>query len=238
MLNDVFKKVRPRVAAVSAATLLATATLGVLASAPATALEGTVSIRAELDLPDIGTGPLVYEVNDVVVGDGPELVGVSDGDAANSVSNPSSWCGDLTVDIDPVAQTITVMAGADPCDFQTLVVTVTSDEFTEVSLVSDALFNLDGQCVDEVETCTPDSGLTFGLAEGVATFSWNVSEGGYIRGAAVFSYTVAPEEEEEQEEVEQPVEVVKPVEQPVVAPVLPITGTPAVALPTPPRVSE
>lgn len=83
----------------------------------ASALESTlVDIRAELDLPnsDEHQGPKTYAAIAVLVGDGPELT------ALNNTGNPSDWGGDIAVDVDTRAETITVSADGEPWDFETI----------------------------------------------------------------------------------------------------------------------
>lgn len=125
-----------RSAAAGGALLIGLA--GLAAAAPASAATaGHVDIRVELDVVDAGgnsvrSGPAVFEVTDAAIGAGPELTG------ADLIDNPSEWCGNLTVDVDPDARTITV-AAEDDCSFTDVRVWVSSPEFTSVTLVSDDL---------------------------------------------------------------------------------------------------
>ena len=108
------------------------------AAAPALAATAAhVDIRVELDLVEgdgtpWGSGPAVFEVTDAPIGAGPELTG------ADLVANPSGWCGSVTVDVDPVASTVTV-AAEESCDFTDVRVWVSSPDFATFSLVSDDL---------------------------------------------------------------------------------------------------
>ncbi|NYF11171.1 hypothetical protein HDC94_002327 [Leifsonia sp. AK011] len=98
-----------------------------------------VSIRAALDLPVNANsdGPVVFEVTDVTAGEGPELT------EADLVENPSAWCGSVDVDVDPVSKTISIYTAPDSevCNFQTVSVTITSDQIGAITLESDTLFD-------------------------------------------------------------------------------------------------
>lgn len=122
-------------AAAATAALLATATaVGAAEDEPTYA-----NLYASIDLPDFSSGPMEFEALDVLVGDGPELTG------DDLIANPSEWCGDIEVDIDLEAMTITVTGGEDHCYFQEAYVAVelyggTVLDNVEVEAVEDTLF--------------------------------------------------------------------------------------------------
>ena len=122
-------------AAAATAALLTTAT-----AAGAAEDEPTyANLYASIDLPDFSSGPMEFEALDVLVGDGPELTG------DDLIANPSEWCGDIEVDIDLEAMTITVTGGDDFCNFQEAYVAVqlyggTVLDNVEVDVVDDTLF--------------------------------------------------------------------------------------------------
>jgi hypothetical protein len=88
-----------------------------------------------LDLPSgPSSGPTVFQVADVPVGDGPELT------SADRVSNPSGWKGSVTVSVNNSDHTITI-ATEDSELFETAAVMVTSVDLGTVSLVSDNLWS-------------------------------------------------------------------------------------------------
>lgn len=137
--------------------------LGALAVAPAApagaALEGTVDIRVELDLPvqEGVSAPLVQEVLGVTPGPGPELT------AADIVANPQSWCGSLAVDVDPVMNQI-IITPDEPCDFEVASVTVATSNVTGVALLSDSLW----------EVSDPPMARTGpSVSDGVVSVSWS-----------------------------------------------------------------
>lgn len=162
----------------------ATAVLAPLAlAAPAGAepLPTTVSIRVELDLPSSGSGPAVFQVTDTAVGVGPELTG------DDLTSNPSEWCGSLNVDVDNVAQTITVSPD-ESCDFETATVRVTGQGIDSLNVVSDTLWETNATCVPA---------RTASASSGVANIAWSLTDpethepcSNDFVGVAVFSYTV------------------------------------------------
>ncbi|WP_334143823.1 hypothetical protein [Rhabdothermincola sp.] len=150
-------------------------------------LPQTVSIRVELDLPSCCDGPRVFEVTDAPVGPGPELT------AANEVANPSNYCGALNVDVDNVAQTVTITPDtSQSCsNFETATVTVEGEGINTLTLVSDNLW------LDQPETCEMNL-LPFGTQDGAVTINWASTPVGseeacspemnFEGGAAVFSY--------------------------------------------------
>lgn len=122
---------------------------GFIASPALAASAGNVDIRVELDVlypggVPAGSGPAVFEVADAPIGPGVELT------SADLVSNPSDWCGSITVDVDPSAKTVTVSAEVE-CDFTDVKVWVTSPDFgSSMSLVSDnLLWPKDDECSGE-----------------------------------------------------------------------------------------
>lgn len=110
-----------RMRAFTAAAVSAAAVAGLVgtATAASAADEDTyANIYAAIDLPTFGSGPMEFEATDVLVGPGPELTG------DDLIANPSDWCGDIEVDIDLDAMTITVTGGDSYCDFQEAYVAV------------------------------------------------------------------------------------------------------------------
>jgi hypothetical protein len=152
---------------------------GVLAwSSPAQALDDPVDIRVEHDLDDSPAGPRVLEVTGVTAGAGPEIT------IADEIANPSDWGGNVLVDIDPDAETITVEVEEDNC-YDSVIVTITTDEIGSVTTLSDDLFE-----VSEEEGPVT---LTTSVAGGVVTLAWNSDEDdcpslGDEGAQAVFSY--------------------------------------------------
>ena len=171
--------------AVVVAALMSLGTALVFIS-PASALESMfVDIRAGLDLPHAEShkGPKAYAASEVLVGAGPELT------ALDLTDNPSDWRGDIAVDVDDIAGTITVSADGKPWDFETVKVSlataaINSFEFSTLELVSDEL----------LEEGTPDM-LSFGVADGEISLDWDVARGmddpesTDMTGSAVFKYT-------------------------------------------------
>lgn len=147
-------------------------------------LPQTVSILVQLDLPygEGSDGPIVFEVTDVPVGDGPELTG------ANEVANPSEWCGSFTVDVDNVDQTITIAPDV-ACDFQTASVIVEGEGIDSLDVVSDTLWLAEEGCTMNLEEAA--------AADGVADIYWEYEPADPDEcesvdmdpdGAAVFSF--------------------------------------------------
>lgn len=174
---------RRRLTMSAAAAGLAFAALAVAPTA-AGALDDAVDIRVEHDLPapDQGSvGPRVLEVTGVSAGPGAEVT------VADETENPSFWGGNVLVDIDPDAQTITVEVEDQDCYGSTLV-EITTDEIVSVTTDSDAIY-IPGQ----------DIALTTGVSGGVVTLSWlhgstDPCPGYGDEGSqSVFSYQVAAE---------------------------------------------
>lgn len=161
-------RIRSFAAAAGAVALL------LVGAVPATALENPIDIRVEMDLPDIGDGPLVLEVLGVTPGDGPELTG------ANIIANPSDWGGTIRVDVDPVAETVTIDSD-DIWDFKLVTVRITSTEIGDLGVLSNT-FGREG-----------DSGLELSyVADGTgATLTWVTDTAGEsydLNGSAVFTW--------------------------------------------------
>jgi hypothetical protein len=137
-----------------------------------------VTIRVEMDLPDFSsTGPKVFQVSDVTAGPGIELT------AANLVSNPSGWNGDVTVDVDPVTKAVTVAHGSSNT-FQTVKVFVTSSDLTSLTNVNDTLFTAPPGAIARTVSGKP----------GAFEISWATSPVGTaypVNGSAAFSYTTS-----------------------------------------------
>jgi hypothetical protein len=147
---------------------------------PADAITGPVDIRVEHDLPDDvnSVGPRVLEVTGVAPAAGPEIT------VADETENPSGWGGNVLVDIDPDADTITVEVEDQNC-YDTVLVEITTDEVGAVTTDSDDLF-APGEEVT----------LTTSVAGGVVTLSWvsvngDCPELGTEGAQAVFSYELA-----------------------------------------------
>lgn len=148
----------------------------------AAAIEGTVDIRVELDLPydDDSDGPRVFEVTGVTPGPGPELSKVDE------IDNPSGWGGGVFVDIDPDLSLITISPD-DARDFETATVTITASGITGLFTVQDDLWeNRDDPSVGPmppVTTQVTDSGVVI---------AWDRGEEGSLLmkedGAAIFRY--------------------------------------------------
>jgi hypothetical protein len=171
------------------------------ASATAAPVElTTVSITVSMDLPSSSRpseGPIVYQVTDVPVADGPELTG------ADLVSNPSGWGGSVTVDVDADAGTVTV-ATEDSNSFETADVTISGPGLGPLTLVSDDLWvpeDVKGASVNGASAIQGQAGmpLVIGVgSDGVSTLSWSSTVAGVYweldpGGAAVFSIgQVAP----------------------------------------------
>ena len=162
---------------------IAASALVLVAIGPAVAFDNPVDIYAALDLPssELSAGPRTFEVTGVVVGDGPELTGY------DGTANPTPWCGDILVDIDPVAQTITVSADQVVCGFETVVVRITTAEIPRLAVVSDGLpegYDSDGAPID------PEAALEVTVDGTGVLLSWTAFEDGYfdMAGVSVFSY--------------------------------------------------
>lgn len=141
------------------------------------ALTQPVDIRAEHNLVDDPTNlPRVLEATGVTVGAGVELT------IADEISNPESWGGNVSVDIDPDTQQIIVEVEDSNC-YDVVTVQITSDEIASVATVSDAIFET-GQGVV----------LSTSVAGGVTTLSWagtGCPDLGVEGAQSVFTYTEA-----------------------------------------------
>lgn len=165
----------------AAAVLMAPAvTLG-SASPAGAVLNGPVTIRVELDRPNPGdAGPAVFQAVGVTPGPGPELT------AANLISNPSSWSGSLTVDMNPDTSQIIVSTGQ-VAAFQTAKVTITGLPFSDLTTVSDALWSVsDGTQMPLGTIRGFNEGIILNWHSIPKTTSVNLAVG----GTAVFTYDV------------------------------------------------
>jgi hypothetical protein len=161
----------------AASALLGAALLA--STSPAQALDDPVDIHVEHDLDDSGSGPRVLEANGVTAGPGPELT------IADEIDNPSNWGGNVLVDIDPDAETITVEVEESNC-YDSVIVEITTDEIGSVTTISDALF------APEDEEDGPVT-LATSVVGGVVTLAWSSDEDdcpslGDVGAQAVFSY--------------------------------------------------
>ncbi|MCW2813786.1 MAG: hypothetical protein JWN84_1241 [Nocardioides sp.] len=157
---------------------------------PASAAERTVvSIKAELDVPSIEfdpgvpSGPRTFEVTDVTAGDQVELTG------SDETSNPSEYCGTISVDVDPVSKRITVgpdVAAPETCDFETVRVTVLSSSVAGAAYVSGDLFETgSAEAVQFTRTVTPVSG-------GVEILWQTTTEAESLDTAGIEQFTYTP----------------------------------------------
>jgi len=164
----------------------------------------TADIRVELGFPG-DAGPMVFEVNGVVVDEGIELIGT------DATSNPEGYCGDATVDISLNPTTITVTGGEDYCNFEQAYVVITMHglEFASATVLSDNLFepwddqfspgddlalSLSGGsykargvhfAIDEGGVPTLQS---YGVSGSTFTAFWSGDWDGNMSGASVFSF--------------------------------------------------
>lgn len=156
-------------------------------AAPADAIASPVDIRVEHDLVPTEDGPRVLEALGVTPGAGPEIT------IADEVDNPSAWGGNVLVDIDPDADTITVEVEESNC-YDTILVEIVTDEVGAVTVLSDDIFDPDSE-EGPVTLSTSVSG-------GVITLSW-VSDGidcpalDDAGATSVFSYELAGSDEPE-----------------------------------------
>lgn len=167
----------------AATALLGTAT--VAWTSPAQALENPVDIRVEHDLDGEAPAPRVLEATGVTAGPGPEVT------IADETSNPQEWGGNVLVDIDPDAATITVEVEDSNC-YDSVIVDIVTDEIDSVTTISDELFD---PLADEDGPVT----LATTVAGGVVTLAWNSDEDdcpslGEVGAQAVFSYGTGIEE--------------------------------------------
>ena len=159
-----------RLRAAVAASALLVALVPVVVAGPAAALDEPIDLRAEHDAPQ-SNGPLVLEDLGEVAG--PQVELTFDDDVQD---NPSEFSGNVTVDVDPDAQTITVTADGEDC-FETVLVEITTDEIASITNLSDTLFN-------------GPATRTESVSGGVVSILWNTDapcEG--LVGQAVFEWT-------------------------------------------------
>lgn len=211
-------------------TILTFLLAGVLATSPAGAADPlTVDIRVELDFFGNGSsdGPRVFEVTGVEA-----LAGQIELSEADEIENPETWCGAVTVDIDPDAELITV-ATEEVCNYHLARVLITSDQIHGIDLVSDQLWGAiddeggdpSGGPMDPV--VISQTGSTFELR-------WELDDdedGSFLLegGTAVFSFTLDADEPAPTS-TEAPTTTVAPLEPTTtVAPVAPTTTVPAVS---------
>lgn len=102
-------------------------------TAPAAVIERPVDIRVEHDRSAGSAGPLVMQRQDRHPGPGPELTL-----ASAVVENPSGWDGNVLVDIDPDAKTITVEVEHQGC-YDNVIVRIGTIWMTSVATISDDL---------------------------------------------------------------------------------------------------
>ncbi|WP_062311351.1 hypothetical protein [Demequina rhizosphaerae] len=120
-------------AAVATAALLGTSTAASATDDP----EIHVGIMALLVAPSEDLLMKMLLVDDVIVGDGPELT------AADVLPESDDVCGDLEVDIDLVASTATITGTGEECEVMIAAMSVffyNGPVLEDVSLVSDDLF--------------------------------------------------------------------------------------------------
>jgi hypothetical protein len=114
------------------AVLLAVPALVLVSASPSAALDEPIDVRAEHDRPQ-SFGPKVLLRTGVTAGPGVEL------DAGDHWENPTEFEGNVMVDIDPDARTITVSTEQVDC-YETVLVQITTDEIEAITNVSDTLF--------------------------------------------------------------------------------------------------
>ena len=176
---------RAAVAAGLTATLAASLGLaGSAAAAPAPALvePGTVDITATLDLPSDpgGSGPKVFQALGVVPGDGAELT------SADLVENPSDWCGDLRVDLDPVEQTARISADDQACYTEVVTLEITGWNTGGLHVLTDTLGSTEEGVVVGATALEGEYG------DGYLSLAWWATQDAfYTDGAAVLGYVTA-----------------------------------------------
>lgn len=191
---------RRTLATIAAAVLVAATAAFATGGAPAGAADEplTVDIRVELDFFGVGpsSGPRVFEVAGVDAAGGVwELTEIDE------IDNPMSWCGSVMVDVDPDTRLITV-ATEEVCNFHTAHVIITSDQITDVTLVSDDLWGLspefdEGRPMDPVQIS--HAGDSFDLFWNTDLDEDDPDDGGsYLLadGTAVFAFTLVGDDEE------------------------------------------
>lgn len=169
-----------KLATIVASVTLATGALLTQSSLPAGALDNPVDIRVEHDLIPGDSGPRVLEVTGVTAGAGPEIT------VADEVDNPSDWGGNVLVDIDPDAQTITVEVEDQNC-YDIVQVEITTDEIASIQTVSDELWDPDPATNPVIPA------LSTSVSGGVVTLVWNTDgtdcpDLNAVGSQAVFTY--------------------------------------------------
>jgi hypothetical protein len=227
---------RPTTAAACAVTLLA------LGAAPAAAVTGPVDIRVSIAAApgvaiDEERRTKVFAVDAVVPGDGPELTPGDFDPAQGSAATVDEFCGSIEVDVDPVAQTVTLTAPPEEvgCEISGLNVAVQSPEIDLFSAVSLDLVQFE-----------PGEGAVEGDGPpGIVFANWRAFEGEVLvltDGVTQLRYdlvadgeptptpTPAPEPEPEPTPAPEPAPAPAPAPAPVPAPAAP--ARPVVAQPT------
>ena len=171
-----------RAIAAGAATGLIGATL-LIGGSPASAITTPVDITVDLTF----SGEIrPFAVSGVVPGPGVELT------EDDELPSEANLCGAVEVDIDPDADTITLIAANGTCLYDVAVITITTTEdFSALTLLGDDTLFLDGPEPTIELTAT---GATITYDGGEASFSTN--DDGEVPGTAVFSYAVAAPEPE------------------------------------------
>lgn len=170
---------RRRIAlAAGASSLFAAVTVASSAVAPVGAISTPVDIDVRLAL---GDDARTFSVDGVVPGDGFEL-DLDD----ESPPNETGFCGAVGVDIDPDAQTITLVPLDGGCLWDDVTVDVATTELTEVELVQNEIV------VDSVGETTFD----FGVTDGVLSVAWTSTSSLTLSDdpadTTVFSYAADP----------------------------------------------
>ncbi len=221
---------RSTTAAACAVTLLA------WGAAPAAAVTGPVDIRVSIAAaPGVAVGEerrvKGFSVDAVVPGDGPELT-VDDFDPTQgTVATVDEFCGAVEVDVDPVAQTVTLTAPPEEvgCEISGLNLAVHSPEIDLFGVVS----------LDLVQF-GPDEGVVEGDGPpGIVFANWRAFDGEVLvltDGVTQFRYDLVadgeptPTPEPEPEPTPAPEPAPAPAPAPVPAPAAP--ARPVVAQPT------
>jgi hypothetical protein len=123
--------VRRHLVPLVALAVTAAGAVALWAASPSVALTAPIDLRAEHDGPQ-SVGARVLERTAVTAGPGAEL------DAGDEVDNPSQFTGNVTVDVDPDARTITVATEAVDC-YATVLVEIATGEIEAVTNISDTL---------------------------------------------------------------------------------------------------
>lgn len=171
-----------RATGAAAALVLGVATMTTPAAHAATE---RFDIRVELDIEHARDGAAVFEVKGVVPGSGYELTG------DDLVANPSDWCGDLAVDVDPATRTLRVDGYDGNCDFSQVRVRVSSPTMNRLTVVHEALMTSGPE-----ESVLPSTSeeirysleLTHGRGWAQAAWDTKSTEAYYLEGSATFTW--------------------------------------------------